>query len=96
VTLSFNCCQQANALIELRAESRSASRAIIPAASAEDARRPLQSATADSIRTRYVSLSPFFSLFFQSVSEHLLQFLVGELRNVGPFEVFGLQRRHLA
>jgi hypothetical protein len=78
------------------AESRSASRAVIPAASAEEARQLLRSMVADSIGTRYGFLSTFFFLFFQSVSDYLLQFRVAELRSVGPFEVFGLQRRYFA
>jgi hypothetical protein len=51
------------------------SRAIIPAASAEDATQLLQSTATDSIRIRYVSRSTFFR-FFQTISDDPHQFLV--------------------
>jgi hypothetical protein len=58
------------------------SRAVIPAASAEDAKQLLQSTPADSIRTRYVSLSTFLFRFFQTSSGDPHQFLVGQVINV--------------
>jgi hypothetical protein len=58
------------------------SRAIIPAASAEDARQLLWSTTADSFDIRYVSLSTFLFRLLQTSSEDPHQFLVGQVINV--------------
>jgi hypothetical protein len=60
------------------------SRAINLVASAEHARQLLQSTTADSIRIRYLSLSTFLFLFFQTISDDLPQFLSGKNLNGLP------------
>jgi hypothetical protein len=71
------------------------SRAIVPAAAAEDARQLPQSTTADSIRIRYLSLSTFLFLFFQTSSDDHPQFLTGKTLNVVVIpRVVGLGFRH--
>jgi hypothetical protein len=55
---------------------------MIPAAATEDARQLLKDPTADSIHTRYVTLSTFFFGFFETISEDPLQLVVGKVFNV--------------